>query len=343
MLNLEVLISNNVKLQKTLEKSKKKRYKLLRKNMNYVVKSKANRAEQINEPYPILDMKKRKNRFMILCNLMKLRTILSGVKIVEFNSYTKKSDKPVIFVPTHIGKFDIEVVYECIKEHALLLSGTEDRMHGTLNGYFLEKNGVNYVDRSDKVDRNNAIRKQKMDLENGINLLWFIEGTWNLSENQLVYDTSYAVIKLALECNVEIVPVGLNQIDKKIYVNFGESYKPDSSKELTESIQDLRDKLATLKWQLYEYNEINIQNGVSIEDYKNGMYENKYYCTKRCQLNNNYWAEFVRERIKEWPMTDLIEECEYVFQPKDEAYKYFDEFNSKITYLPNGEQLVKRI
>ncbi|MDD6036821.1 MAG: hypothetical protein PUC30_11665 [Lachnospiraceae bacterium] len=64
--------------------------------------------------------------------------------------------EPVIFVPTHIGKFDIEVVYDCINEHALLLSGTEDRMHGSIDGYFLEANGVNYVDRNDKSDKKSS-------------------------------------------------------------------------------------------------------------------------------------------------------------------------------------------
>lgn len=342
MFNLKILISNDEILKKTLEKSKKKRYKLLKKNANFIVKSKQKRKERLSEDYPIKKMEKSKKNFDVLCNMMKLRTKLDGVKIVEFNEYNKKTDKPVIFVPTHIGKFDIEVVYECIKEHAVLLSGTEDRMHGTLNGYFLEKNGVNYVDRSDKEDRKNALLKQKRDLEHGVNLLWFIEGTWNLSPNQLVYDASYSVIKLALECDVEIVPIGLNQIEKTIYVNFGESYKPNPEVELTESIQILRDKLATLKWELYEYNEANLQKNISVEEFKKS-YVNNYFYTKREEIKNGYWADFVNQRVKEWPMTDLEEECEYVFKNKDDAHQYFEEFNSKISTNSEGENITKRI
>lgn len=56
-----------------------------------------------------------------------------------------------------------KVVYACINEHALLLSGTEDRMHGSIDGYFLEANGVNYVDRNDKSDRKKTVAKMRKD------------------------------------------------------------------------------------------------------------------------------------------------------------------------------------
>lgn len=342
MLNLKVLIENDSELIKTLDKSKKKRYKLLKKNKNYIVKSKKIRERQLDEPYPTAEMKICKKRFKLLCNLMKLRTMLDGVRVIEYNSYKKQSDKPVIFVPTHIGKFDIEVVYECINEHALLLSGTEDRMHGTLDGYFLEKNGVNYVDRSDKDDRGNSLIKQKRDLENGVNLLWFVEGTWNLSPNQLIYEISYSIVKLALETDVEIVPIGLNQVGKNIYVNFGQPYKPDSQLSLIELIQQLRDKLATLKWELYEYNEANNDKKISVEEYKK-MENKKYYYTKRADLPDDYWADFVNARIKEWPITDLMEECKYVFKHKDDAHSFFEEFNTRVAIDSNGKRYTKRI
>lgn len=64
--------------------------------------------------------------------------LLCRVKIKKLNSFDRSSiKKPVIYVPTHIAKNAIEVVYSCIKKHALLLSGTEDRMHGSLEGFNL--------------------------------------------------------------------------------------------------------------------------------------------------------------------------------------------------------------
>jgi len=315
MLTLKQTINNSPKLQKVLEESKRKRDKKLKKNKAYCEKSKESRNRALSEEYPLKKMKKQRKRFPILLFLVRLRLAISGVKIISLNKFDGKNVKaPVIFVPTHMGKFDIEVVYSCIKKHALLLSGTEDRMHGSADGWFLENNGVNYVDRSDKADRANVVKKMQKDLENGFNLLWYIEGTWNLSANRLVYPLSYSVIKLALQCNVPIVPIGLNQLGKDIYIKFGSPFYPDVNKELTDAILDLRDVLATLKWDIYEYVKQTRADG---------------YIT-RASLDENYWSDYLIDRVKEWYMTDLFEELEYVFKPKGEAHAFFEEFNNSL-------------
>lgn len=56
-----------------------------------------------------------------------------------------------------------------------------------------------------------------------------------------------------MECNAKIVFIALNQIDKDIYIKYGTAFHPDTNKELTESIADLRDILATLKWDILEH------------------------------------------------------------------------------------------
>lgn len=314
MLTVKETIENSNKLQRVLKKSKRKRRTKWEKNFNYCEMSKKARESELNKEYPLEKIQKGVKRFWVLWVLMRVRLMLSGVRIKPLNTFTNSDIKrPVIFVPTHIGKFDIEIVYSCIKQHALLLSGTEDRMHGSMDGFFLENNGVNYVDRSDKKDRANALKKMEMDLENGFNLLWYIEGTWNLSANKLVYDISYSAIKLALKCNVDIIPIGLNQIGKTVYIKFGLPFTPDEHKSLEESALDLRDILATLKWDIYEY---------ASKTHRNGS-------IKRTSIEADYWENYIIERVKEWPMTDLIEELNYVYHPKDEAHAFFEEYCSK--------------
>lgn len=311
MLTVKETIRNSSELQRLLEKSKRKRYKKLEKTKNYCERSKQRREIEINREYPLKKMEKGKRRFPILLFLVRMRLILCRVKIKKLNSFDRSSiKKPMIYVPTHIAKNDIEVVYSCIKKHALLLSGTEDRMHGSMDGFFLEQNGVNYVDRRDKKDRANSMKKMQLDLENGFDLLWFIEGTWNLSANQLVYYISYSVIKLALKCDATIIPIGLNQLGKDVYVKFGEPFYPNPEKALEDSALDLRDILATLKWDIYEYVKQTRKDGYIM----------------RQTLNDDYWEKYLVERVKEWPMTDLIEELDYVFCPKDEAHAFFEEF-----------------
>ena len=103
----------------------------------------------------------------------------------------------------------------------------------------------------------------------------------------------------------------MNQLDEDIYIKFGSPFYPDANKELTDAILDLRDVLATLKWDIYEYVKQTRADG---------------YIT-RASLDENYWSDYLIERVKEWYMTDLFEELEYVFKPKDDAHAFFEEFN----------------
>lgn len=328
MLTLKVTIRNSEKLKRILEKSKCRRYRILEKNRSYCAKSIERRQCALEQEYPLEWMEQGRKRFRGLVTLIKIRLKLCGVKIRKLNTFQRSDCKdPVIFVPTHIGKFDIEVAFACINEHALLLSGTEERMHGSLDGMFLEANRVNYVDRGHKEDRRNSVIKMKQDLKHGFNLLWFIEGTWNLSANRLVYPLSYSLIKLALECNAEIVPIGFHQVNRTMYVKFGEIFRPDEEKELSESIAELRDILATLKWDIYEYLQEKEGSGV----------------VERSSLGCDYWSDFLTERVKEWPMTDLEEECNYVFQPKGDAYSFFEEFNTRVYVNAEGEEIIERV
>lgn len=294
-------IKKNHKLKNLLDKSKQRRYRKQKKTEEYCRKSIERREAELNKEYPLNQMRRGRKLFPVLLFLMKCRLALCGVRICLLNSFDRsKIDGPVIFVPTHIGKFDIEVVYACIKTHALLLSGTEDRMHGTMDGWFLEKCGVNYVARDNKKDRANSVTKMQRDLEHGVDLLWFIEGTWNLSENRLLYPVSWASVKLAGQCNATIIPIGLNQIGNEIYVKFGEPVKVSKEQEYSEAILDLKDILATLKWDIFEYIRDMREDGAFV----------------RSELKEDYWTEYLYERISEWPITDLEEEMRYVFQPK---------------------------
>ena len=140
----------------------------------------------------------------------------------------------------------------------------------------------------------------QQDLEQGVDLLWFIEGTWNLSENILLYPVSWASVKLAGQCNATIVPIGLNQLGKDIYVKFGEPIRISNERDYSEAILDLKDVLATLKWDIFEYIKETREDGYIV----------------RSELRENYWLDYLYDRISEWPITDLEEEMKYVFQPK---------------------------
>lgn len=161
---------------------------------------------------------------------------------------------PVIFAPTHCGKYDIQVMTEVLwRFRWSLLSGDPYDLPGTVEGWWLKFNGVIYVDRDDKECRKRAKQKMIRLLQNGGNIMIYPEGTWNFSPNQLVLPLFRGIADIAAEAKAVIVPFGLEVDDKTntYYVVIGDPIVP--TVEPLELLEELRDQMATLKWKLFEY------------------------------------------------------------------------------------------
>lgn len=223
---------------------------------------------------------------ILLCAVT-LKNIFSGFKIVTLlNSRVPKTDRPIIFCITHIGKHDIEVCSQVLKKHYYLLSGDFENLHGTSDGIFIELNGIIYLNKYDKEDKTKSKETSIATLKNGGNIMWFPEGIWNLSPNQPVLPLPFGIIEVAIKANAAIVPVAIEQYGKEFYVNIGSIFDvnkyihkhPDEYALKTEAITDLRDEMATLKWQIWEDRPLCI----------------------RLDLSQDYFETFVNERLKEW-------------------------------------------
>lgn len=53
-----------------------------------------------------------------------------------------REKRPIIFAVTHVGKFDIEVISEAVKDHYYLLSRDFEHLQGLPDARFLALNGV---------------------------------------------------------------------------------------------------------------------------------------------------------------------------------------------------------
>jgi len=179
---------------------------------------------------------------------------------------------PIIFSPTHCGKYDIQVMAEVLwRFRWSLLSGDPYDLPGTIEGLWLKLNGVVYVDRDDKEYRQRAKQKMKKLLMKEKNLMLYPEGTWNFSPNQPVLPLFRGVADIAVEANATIVPFGLEVDDRKntYYVMIGEPIAPDA--EPLELLEQLRDQMATLKWSLFEYlseDRVNYDRKSLVEDWE---------------------------------------------------------------------------
>lgn len=121
----------------------------------------------------------------------------------------------------------------------------------TFDGITAWLNGSLIVDRTDKESRSAAKKKMKYAIEQGANLIVFPEGVWNKSENLLVLQLFGGIYDVAKETGAVVVPVATHLEGKHVYVSTGDALDI-SGYDKTEGLAVLRDKMATLKWELME-------------------------------------------------------------------------------------------
>lgn len=162
--------------------------------------------------------------------------------------------KPVIYAANHFCFADTPIMGRITPKRAYILLGKQ-RL-GFSDWIYFMLNGVIFVDRKDKEDM--AASKQAMSayLNKSRSIVMFPEGTWNLTENQLMLPMKWGIIDIAKETGAQIVPTLLeyDREQKKCFVRFGTPLvvSPEDSKAAT--IVALRDTLATMRWEFWERN-----------------------------------------------------------------------------------------
>ena len=135
-------------------------------------------------------------------------------------------------------------------------------------------------------------------LQEGGNLMYFPEGTWNLTPNLPVLPCYWGIIDIARQGGAEIVPVAAEQYGKHFKINIGENLDMnkygDGLAEKARAIRDLRDVMATLKYEIWET--------VSV---------------KRKELASDEWDNYVEERFREWPYLNKQYIARMTYHPKD--------------------------
>lgn len=214
--------------------------------------------------------------------ILKIRNKLFGLsyEIVDDKSNLKQ-DETVIYAITHIGKFDFEIVMDAYVPFCYPVAGDWELMYGEIDDYFFRLNGVLYVDTSDKDDRNNTAKAITKMLNQGIPILIYPEGVWNLTESLPMMKIFPGAVRAAKVCNVPIVPIAVEQYGKHFLVNIGEKLCMKDSEE--EEVVRLRDSLATLQWNNWERIPI----------------------SKREKIPSDYYQKFVENKLAEWSKYNL--------------------------------------
>lgn len=256
------------------------------------------RKKEENHWYSRLTLQQRKRLHRLILLVYCIKNRLGGFSHEVIRDLHSEIDKPIIFAVTHVGKFDIEVVSEAIQSHYYLLSGDYEHIQGIIDAPFLGLNGVIYFNENVKEDRRSATERMIHLLQEGGNLMYFPEGTWNLTPNLPVLPCYWGIVDIAKQGGAVIVPVAAEQYGKHFKVNIGENFDMnrygDGVEEKARAIRDLRDVLATLKYEIWET-----------------------VPAKREELEADEWDNYVEARFREWPYFNLEYIAGLIYQPKD--------------------------
>lgn len=269
-------------------------------------------------------LKQKQKLHSILLILYKLVNRLNGLSYEIINDRREKTNKPIIFTVTHIGKFDIQIVTEAIKEHYYLLSGDYEHIQGSFDAPFLALNGVLYFNENVKLDRKSVSEKMIKLLKSGGNIMYFPEGCWNLSPNIPVLPLFWGIIDVARYGGAYIIPIAVEQYDKHFKINIGDLFDvndyQDNQQGKANAIIDLRNIMAAIKYEIWETESI----------------------VKRNSMQDDYWLKNVIKRFDEFQLipkksAERFARMESDFSDSDNAYyKYNMHFVEKMTFKPKA-------
>lgn len=226
---------------------------------------------------------------------------------IEVIGQYKKYKEQVIYACTHIGGDDCQRNFEAIGRGCWWFIGDPGYLYKDISGLLLHLNGCIMLDTGEKTDRKIAYQRAIELLQAGGSLMIYPEGARNGTENLPVMGLFQGTAKMALETRVKIVPVAIEQYDKRFVVNFGTEILPGSFSDCEELTQTLRDILATLKWEIWEREEM----------------------AERCSLPDSYREIFIKEfedRIFPYDTLESVERTRYhsdVTSP-EEAFAYLE-------------------
>lgn len=249
----------------------------------------------------------RKMFYPVFAKFLTLDRIFRKQTIIVFGNQKKYKDK-VIFASTHIGENDLENIYEVLQHGCWWFVGDPCILYKDISGLLLYLNGCILLETTDKDDRHIAFLRALELLKNGGSLLIFPEGARNGSENLPVMALFQGTARMAIEANAPIVPIAIEQYDKRFVINFGTAIIPEDFSDSIALTQELRDALASLKWEIWE------REGLLLRDSLPKKFSERF-------------TKIFEERLQPWDTLESVERTR--FHTKEEieqkdAYAYLD-------------------
>ena len=163
-----------------------------------------------------LSLKTRRKLHWFVILVFKIKNALSGYKCEVLYDKREKTDRPIIFAITHIGKLDIEVSFIPLKEHFFVLTGDYEHLQGLVDGAFVILNGAFFFNERVKEDRKAVAEKMTEHLKQGGNIMYFPEGAWNLKPALPMLPCFWGIVDIAQKSNAIVT----TDVTKPIMIKF---------------------------------------------------------------------------------------------------------------------------
>ena len=209
---------------------------------------------------------------------LKIDRLFRRQKIIVLGNKPSKKGQ-YIFACTHIGENDLENIYESIGRSCWWFVGDPGFMYKDISGLLTWLNGCIFLDLPHRDDCHIAFYRAVELLKDGGSLMIFPEGARNGSENLPVLKLFPGTARMAIQTGVKIIPVGIEQYEKRFVIKFGDNICPEEFESEENLNVALRDTLASLKWDIWENEGIQKRNHIP-ENYKEMFYndfERKIY------------------------------------------------------------------
>lgn len=183
--------------------------------------------------------------------LVRLVTPLTIPRKLKVIRRAKMPKAPVIFAAAHWFKEDAECTLLTAGKHAYMLIGALEQCFRSFQGITAWLIGPIFVNRLDKASRTASREKAIRAIKLGANLIVFPEGTWNKSPNKLIVGLFPGVYDIAKATSALVAPIATHREGKYVYGILDECFDITQYTR-KEGMLVLKDKLATLRWELME-------------------------------------------------------------------------------------------
>lgn len=202
-----------------------------------------------------------KNKETLLVHKL-FNKIVKGMRSYPIDVDMEKLDcgGPVIFACNHSNMHDYYTVQEVFKDMVNTLVAS-DGVSDVINFLFRISGGI-LIDRNDKDSCFEGTNESIKRLMNGNDIVIFPESTWNLHPSKLMLPIKIGVVQMAAKSGCPIVPVIFEYVENnkicskeseiydKCVVKFGEPIYVDAKDDYLEKLDEVRDAMATVRWDI---------------------------------------------------------------------------------------------